>query len=233
MTEWRKDPEFSGSIKKAEAQRLKLRLTRIEAGEQGWQGTAWALERLYPHRFARPEVMNQIAIVNPRKQSFYRKGDCPARGGVRGPYWPSGLPLTGKRGLGATRRESCLCNGPAAKQPGITNGGIDIMSNERDCISEYFEAKGVSRGEFEALKRFPDYEELSDGTLMRMEGDKEFRIYCEDSGWLRDSNGGRGAIVTRGLMRKLSEAHDRVMEKLKEDPGYLDRLREKFEKRAP
>jgi hypothetical protein len=107
------------------------------------------------------------------------------------------------------------------------------MSNERDCISEYFEAKGVSRGEFEALKRFPDYEELSDGTLMRMEGDKEFRIYCEDSGWLRDSNGGRGAIVTRGLMRKLSEAHDRVMEKLKEDPGYLDRLREKFEKRAP
>ena len=34
------------------------------AGEQGWQGTAWALERLYPHRFARPEVMNQIAVVN-------------------------------------------------------------------------------------------------------------------------------------------------------------------------
>jgi hypothetical protein len=41
MTEWRKDPEFSGVI---------LRLERIEAGEQGWQGTAWALERLYPHR---------------------------------------------------------------------------------------------------------------------------------------------------------------------------------------
>ena len=29
-----------------------------------WQGTAWALERLYPERFARPEVMNQIAVVN-------------------------------------------------------------------------------------------------------------------------------------------------------------------------
>ena len=41
------------------------------------------------------------------------------------------------------------------------------MSDERDCISEYFEAKGVSRGEFEALKRFGDYEQLSDGTLMR------------------------------------------------------------------
>ena len=30
------------------------------------------------------------------------------------------------------------------------------------------------------VKRFPEYEELSDGTLMRMEGSKEFRIYCED-----------------------------------------------------
>ena len=46
------------------AQRLRRRLTRIEAGGQGWQGTAWALERLYPARFARPEVMNQIAVVN-------------------------------------------------------------------------------------------------------------------------------------------------------------------------
>ena len=64
MTEWRKDPEFSGAIKRAGAQRLLLRLGRIEAGEQGWQGTAWALERLHPARFARPEVMNQIAVVN-------------------------------------------------------------------------------------------------------------------------------------------------------------------------
>ena len=64
MTEWRKDPEFSGAIKRAGAQRLLMRLERIEAGEQGWQGTAWALERLYPARFARPEVMNQIAVVN-------------------------------------------------------------------------------------------------------------------------------------------------------------------------
>ena len=64
MTEWRKDPEFSGAIKRATAERLLMRLERIEAGEQGWQGTAWALERLYPHRFARPEVMNQIAVVN-------------------------------------------------------------------------------------------------------------------------------------------------------------------------
>ena len=64
MTEWRKDSEFSGAIKRATAKRLLMRLDRIEAGEQGWQGTAWALERLYPERFARPEVMNQIALVN-------------------------------------------------------------------------------------------------------------------------------------------------------------------------
>jgi hypothetical protein len=56
------------------------------------------------------------------------------------------------------------------------------MSNERDRISEYFETKGVCRGEFEALKRCGDYQELTDGTLMRMKGNKEFRIYCEDSG---------------------------------------------------
>ena len=56
MTEWRKDPEFSGAIKRATAQRLLLRLERIESGEQGWQGTAWALEGLHPSRFARPEA---------------------------------------------------------------------------------------------------------------------------------------------------------------------------------
>jgi hypothetical protein len=27
---------------------------RIEAGEVGWQGTAWALKRIHPHLFARP-----------------------------------------------------------------------------------------------------------------------------------------------------------------------------------
>jgi hypothetical protein len=63
MTEWRKDPEFSEAIEKATVERLLQRLERIKSGEQGWQGTAWALERIYPHRFARPEVMNQIAVV--------------------------------------------------------------------------------------------------------------------------------------------------------------------------
>jgi hypothetical protein len=67
MTEWRKDREFSEAIEKATAERLRRRLERIEAGEQGWQGTAWTLERIYPHRFARPEVMNQIAVVQAGK----------------------------------------------------------------------------------------------------------------------------------------------------------------------
>lgn len=45
VTEWRKDPEFSGAIKKACALRLQKRLARIEEGAPGWQGVAWALER--------------------------------------------------------------------------------------------------------------------------------------------------------------------------------------------
>ena len=42
-------------------------LGAYRGGRQGWQGTAWALERIYPHRFARPEVMNQIALVQAGK----------------------------------------------------------------------------------------------------------------------------------------------------------------------
>ena len=57
ITRWRKaNPEFRGTIKKAEAQRLKARLARIERGESGSQGTAWALERIYPKRFSRPDI---------------------------------------------------------------------------------------------------------------------------------------------------------------------------------
>ena len=66
--------------KKAEASRLRLRLERIEAGEQGWQGCGWSLERLYPQRFARPEILNQIAVVNGGKSEFKkRKKPSPAR----------------------------------------------------------------------------------------------------------------------------------------------------------
>ena len=67
-----------------------------------------------------------------------------------------------------------------------------------------FEAKGVSRGEFEALKRFGVYKELVDGTLMRIEGDKEYRIYCEDAeGW-------PVRVMTQGFCSMLSELYDRT-----------------------
>jgi hypothetical protein len=39
-------------------------------------------------------------------------------------------------------------------------------------------------------------------------------------------DGGRGVIVTSGYSRVLSEANDRVVEKVKKDPDYLNRLRE-------
>ena len=35
---------------------------------------------------------------------------------------------------------------------------------------KHFEARAVSRSEFEALKRFGDYEELPNSILMRIEG---------------------------------------------------------------
>ena len=54
------------------------------AGEQGWQGTAWALERLYPHRFARPEVMNQIAVVQGGKVIVLPSADFDALKGREG-----------------------------------------------------------------------------------------------------------------------------------------------------
>ena len=56
LTRWKKEPEFCGAIKKAQAARLLIRLKRIEKGETGWQGTAWAMERQNPERFGSPEA---------------------------------------------------------------------------------------------------------------------------------------------------------------------------------
>jgi transposase len=73
LTQWRKIPEFSGAIKTAVATRQLTRLKRIDAGEPGWQGTAWAMERQYPERFARPEVQFNLASssTNSRKQDDF------------------------------------------------------------------------------------------------------------------------------------------------------------------
>jgi hypothetical protein len=67
LTTWRKNPEFLRKIKNAVSTRLAMRLSKIESGADGWQGTAWLLERLYPSRFSRPEV--QISLQNTSNQT--------------------------------------------------------------------------------------------------------------------------------------------------------------------
>ena len=54
-------------------------------------------------------------------------------------------------------------------------------------MSRYFESIAVSRSEFEALKRFPEYEELGDGTLMRMEGEQGIPHLLRRPGGIPDS----------------------------------------------
>ena len=77
-------------------------------------------------------------------------------------------------------------------------------------MSRYFESIAVSRSEFEALKRFPEYKKLNDGTLMRMEGSKEFRIYCEDLEEFPIR------VMTKGSCAALSEAYDCRMKEARE-----------------
>jgi hypothetical protein len=60
LLERNKDPEFSATIKSAVADRMVKRLEQIEKGGNGWQGCAWLTERLFPTRYAKPEV--QISL---------------------------------------------------------------------------------------------------------------------------------------------------------------------------
>jgi hypothetical protein len=60
----------------------------------------------------------------------------------------------------------------------------------------------VSRSEFEALKRFGDYKELQVGTLMRVKGDVEFRIYCDDV------EGCPLGVVTEGVLSLFADLCD-------------------------
>ena len=86
------------------------------------------------------------------------------------------------------------------------------MANQYDSTGKYFEAKAVSQGEFEALKRFPEYETLNDGTLMRMDGSKEFRIYPENV------EGLPFRVMTPGLLRELQESYKHRMAKADHGP---------------
>lgn len=62
LTTWKRNPSFMAEIRGAVNERLMLRLKRIEAGENGWQGCGWLLERLLPRQWAKPEVL--IAVQN-------------------------------------------------------------------------------------------------------------------------------------------------------------------------
>ena len=83
----------------------------------------------------------------------------------------------------AERRERPAESSPRATQSiGNTAAGIAAAPHNRP--GSLPRSSFVQGGEFEALKRFGVYKELVDGTLTRIEGDKEFRIYCEDAeGW--------------------------------------------------
>jgi hypothetical protein len=72
------------------------------------------------------------------------------------------------------------------------------MGNEYDYKCMHLVLQPVPTSEFEALKRFGDYTELQDGTLMRVEGDTQFRIYCEDV------EGCPIGVVTEGVLSLLS-----------------------------
>jgi hypothetical protein len=60
----------------------------------------------------------------------------------------------------------------------------------------------VSRSEFAPLKRFGDYTELHDGTLMRTEGEMEFRLYRDDV------EGCPIHFVTEGVLKLFADLWD-------------------------
>jgi hypothetical protein len=79
------------------------------------------------------------------------------------------------------------------------------MGNEYDYKCMHLVLQPVPTSEFEALKRFGDYTELQDGTLMRVEGDTGFRIYCDDV------EGCPIGVVTEGVLSLLSGEFDEAM----------------------
>jgi hypothetical protein len=60
LTIRKRNPAFMAEIRGAVNERLMVRLKRIEAGDNGWQGCGWLLERLLPRQWAKPELL--IAI---------------------------------------------------------------------------------------------------------------------------------------------------------------------------
>lgn len=53
LREWRRsNDEFSAAINKARASAICTSVAFIRSGEQGWQGSAWYLERTFPELYA-------------------------------------------------------------------------------------------------------------------------------------------------------------------------------------
>lgn len=63
LTNWLKVKEFFGLIKKAQAKRMQIRMNRIDCGVNGWQGTAWGLERHYRERFKPPVERKDVDLT--------------------------------------------------------------------------------------------------------------------------------------------------------------------------
>ena len=61
---WSQDPAFQERIAGAKAERKLVWIKNIEAGEKGWVGSAWLLERCDPLKWARPEISLMIANSN-------------------------------------------------------------------------------------------------------------------------------------------------------------------------
>src|SRR5262249_41588670 len=49
--------KFCPAVKKAELAREKIYRQKVWDGKNGWQGTAWVLDRQYANQFARPEIL--------------------------------------------------------------------------------------------------------------------------------------------------------------------------------
>ena len=68
-------PEFSESIKKAQAQRKAYIVAKILLhGEQQWQALAWYLERVYPSEFARKDRIEHSGRIDSNTQQHLPEG---------------------------------------------------------------------------------------------------------------------------------------------------------------
>lgn len=52
----RSNPDFCALVEKADADALARNLLRVQDGVQGWQGSAWWLERRHPKLFPRQAI---------------------------------------------------------------------------------------------------------------------------------------------------------------------------------